>query len=280
MQMKELRMTYPAMRRLMLAALVALPVTVLPAIAEAHRAWMLPSATVLSGDDPWVTVDAAISNDLFYFEHFPMPLDGLAITAPDGSAAQAENQSRGRYRSTFDFQLKEPGTYRVSITGDLLVASYRQDGQQRRWRGTREALAREVPANAEGLRVTLGQRRIETFVTRGAPSDRVLQPVNEGLEMVPVTHPNDLVAGEAAQFRLLLDGKPAGGVEVSVVPGGNRYRDQLNDSKVKTAGDGSFAVTWTGPGMYWLNASVRDANSGMPNVQRNASYVATLEVLP
>lgn len=60
-------MNYPAMRRLMLAALVALPVTVLPTIAEAHRAWMLPSATVLSGDDPWVTVDAAISNDLFYF---------------------------------------------------------------------------------------------------------------------------------------------------------------------------------------------------------------------
>jgi hypothetical protein len=33
--------------------------------AQAHRAWLLPSATVLSGTDAWVTVDAAISNDLF-----------------------------------------------------------------------------------------------------------------------------------------------------------------------------------------------------------------------
>ncbi len=28
---------------------------------------MMPSSTVLSGDDVWVTVDAAVSNDLFYF---------------------------------------------------------------------------------------------------------------------------------------------------------------------------------------------------------------------
>ena len=69
----------------------------------------------------------------------------------------------------------------------------------RRWRGTREAFAREVPSGAENLRVMLGQRRIEFFVTRGAPTDRVLQPLNEGLEMVPITHPNDLVAGEPAR---------------------------------------------------------------------------------
>ncbi|MFX7306659.1 DUF4198 domain-containing protein, partial [Acinetobacter baumannii] len=87
-----------------------------------------------------------------------------------------------------------------------------------------------------------------------------------GLEMVPVTHPNDLAAGEEATFRLLLDGRPAAGVEVSVVPGGNRYRDRLGEMKVTTAEDGSFAVTWPGPGMYWLSASVRDANSGMPGV--------------
>jgi hypothetical protein len=225
-------------------------------------------------------VDAAVSNDLFYFEHFPMPLDGLTIMAPDGSAAQAENQARGRYRSTFDVRLSAPGTWRIAVAGESMFASWRQNGQQRRWRGTREAFAREVPAGAEALRVTLGQRRVEFFATRGAPTDRVLQPLNEGLEMVPITHPNDLVAAEPAQFRLLLDGKPAAGVEVSVVPGGNRYRDQLGEMKLRTAEDGSFAVNWTGPGMYWLNASVRDANSGLPNVQRNASYVATLEVLP
>ena len=261
--------------RLLIAALVALPIT-----AQAHRSWLLPSATVLSGNDPWVTVDAAVSNDLFYFEHFPMPLDGLAIMAPDGTQVSPENPSRGRYRSTFDFRLAQPGTYRASVAGEGLFASWREGGQPKRWRGTREALAANGPANAEQLRVTLSQRRVEFFVTRGAPSERVLQPLNEGLEMVPVTHPNDLVAGEPARFRLLLDGRPAGGVEVEIVPGGNRYRDAVNDQKVRTGADGVFEIRWGGPGMHWIGASVRDDRSGIAGVQRNAVYAATLEVLP
>ncbi len=270
-------MTLRSLKRLALAAMLVLPVTT---AAVAHRAWMLPSATVLSGEDPWVTVDAAVSNDLFYFEHFPMPLEGLTVMTPDGSAAEAANQSRGRYRSTFDVRLTVPGTYRIAVAGGGLNASWRENGQMRRWRGTREAFAREVPSGAENLRVMLGQRRIEFFVTRGAPTDRVLQPLNEGLEMVPITHPNDLVAGEPARFRMVLDGKPASGIEVTVIPGGNRYRDQLGEMKIRTGEDGSFSVAWPGPGMFWLNASVRDDNSGLPNVQRNASYAATLEVLP
>jgi uncharacterized GH25 family protein len=128
--------------------------------------------------------------------------------------------------------------------------------------------------------VTFGQRRVEFFVTRGAPTDRALQPTNEGLELVPVTHPNDLVAGEPARFRLLLDGKPAAGVEVSVIAGGIRYRDNLGETKVKADEAGLIEVRWQGPGMYWLSGSVRDDRSGIPNVQRNASYVATFEVLP
>src|SRR3546814_2795262 len=56
------------------------------------------SATVLSGDDVWVTVDAAISNDLFYFEHHPMRLDAMKAWAPDGSEAAIENRATGRYQ--------------------------------------------------------------------------------------------------------------------------------------------------------------------------------------
>ena len=42
---------------LVLALCIGLPISA----AQAHRSWMLPSATVLSGDDVWVTVDAAVS---------------------------------------------------------------------------------------------------------------------------------------------------------------------------------------------------------------------------
>ena len=54
-------------KHLKLALLAAAAVTMLSASAQAHRTWLLPSATVLSGKAPWVTVDAAVSKDLFYF---------------------------------------------------------------------------------------------------------------------------------------------------------------------------------------------------------------------
>ena len=60
-------------------ALLASAITMGSVTAEAHRQWLLPSATVLSGTDAWVTVDGAVSNDLFHFEHFPLQLDGLSV---------------------------------------------------------------------------------------------------------------------------------------------------------------------------------------------------------
>ena len=35
-----------------------------PLTALAHKQWLLPSATVVAGNDPWITVDAAVSNQL------------------------------------------------------------------------------------------------------------------------------------------------------------------------------------------------------------------------
>src|SRR5690606_10186655 len=62
-----------------------------PTIASAHKAWLRPSQTVVAGEAPWITVDAAVSNDLFYFNHVPLRLDNLVITAPDGTALEAAN---------------------------------------------------------------------------------------------------------------------------------------------------------------------------------------------
>jgi uncharacterized GH25 family protein len=255
--------------------------TALPLSAHAHRAWMLPSATVISGNNAWVTVDGAISNDLFYFEHHPLRLDNLSVLAPDGTAAKVENTSTGRYRSTFDVQLSQPGTYKMAVTNSGLNASYKENGQPKRWRGTAENFAKQVPANAEDLRVTQSQSRVETFVTAGKPTTTTLKPTGSGLELAPVTHPNDLFVGDTANFQLLLDGKPAADVEVSVVPSGVRYRDKLNDMTLKTNAEGKFSVKWTQPGMWFIEADVRDNKTALPQAkERRASYAATFEVLP
>ncbi len=128
----------------------------LPLSAQAHRSWLLPSATVLSGDEVWVTVDAAVSNDLFYFEHFPLRIANigtppealgarggrpgtLMISAPDGTKVEPQNGSIGRYRSTFDVPLKQKGTYKLAVVNDGVFASFKEGGKVRRWRGDADA---------------------------------------------------------------------------------------------------------------------------------------------
>jgi hypothetical protein len=262
------------------AALLALGATALFATpAAAHRQWMMPSATVLSGDDVWVTVDAAVSNDLFYFEHQPLRAQPLAM-APDGSAGKIENWATGRYRSTFDVHLTARGTWKIMSVNDSVFGSYRLNGVETRLpRGlSPDRLAEAIPAGATDVRTSHNVSRNEIFVTAGEPTTGVFTPTGKGIELVPVTHPNDLVAGETASFRFLLDGKPAAGLPVTIIPGGNRYRDTLNQIDLKTGPDGGIAVRWPGPGMYWLNVTT-EAGSEQAMPARRASYVTTLEVL-
>ena len=264
---------------LALAASLALPV-------QAHRGWIVPAATVLSGDDPWVTFDAAISNTIFHPDHAAMRLDGLAALAPDGTAAEVENSHTGKYRSTFDLNLKQPGTYKVFTASGGLGARWEgADGQRQFWPGRGEVanpadFDKKVPKDAKNLEVSYNWRRIETFVTSGAPTDTALKPENKGLELLPVSHPNDLFAEEEAQFRLLIDGEPAAGAKVTIIAGGMRYRDDQESIEVETGADGGFSVTWPAAGMYWLNASYRDDKAKAPATVRSGSYVATFEVLP
>ncbi|MET0868598.1 MAG: DUF4198 domain-containing protein, partial [Pseudorhodoplanes sp.] len=140
---------------------------------------------------------------------------------------------------------------------------------------------KEVPQNAQDLQASFLQSRIETFVTSGKPTKDILKITGAGLELAPVTHPNDMTAGNEATFQLMLDGKPAGNVKISVVPGGNRYRDKLGEMNLTTDADGKFTVKWPEPGMYWMEAVVRDEAAPIKEVkQRRAGYSATFEVLP
>ncbi|WP_158586897.1 DUF4198 domain-containing protein [Aurantiacibacter zhengii] len=249
--------------------------TLIPSEANAHRRWLLPSSTVLAGDSETITVDAAASNELFVFEHRPLRLDSLVITGPDGQSVQPQIIGSGSYRSVFDLPLAAQGTYRVALVSNGSMGSYELNGARHRFRGD----ASEVPEGATDVRMNHTHSRTETFVTLGAPSDTALQPVNSGLEMIAVSHPNDIVAGEPATVRFLIDGQPAAGLEVEFVEGNTRYRDNAGIQNLVTDAEGQLTLEAANPGMYYLEASSsQDGIDGEPD--RRSSYTAVLEFLP
>jgi len=250
-----------------------------PAVSEAARPWLLPSQTVLARSGGWVAVDAAMADDLFSVNQGAMPVDTLAVSGPDGQSVVPQNVARSRSRSTFDLELRQPGTYRIAVAEDAVAARWGEEGKPKRWRGTAAEMATGIPANAAKLEVEQNQRRVETFVSVGTPTEVKPRRV-AGIELAPVQHPNDLYARETAKFRFLLDGKPARDLDVEVIAGGTRYRDAPDEMRLKTDQNGEVAITWPSAGMYWLEASLQDEGATAPGVKkRRASYFGTFEVL-
>lgn len=231
--------------------------------ASAHRFWILPSSTVLSGENAWVTVDAAISNSLFFPDHAAPDLAAFTVVGPKGESVAIQNGNKGKYRSTFDVELATPGTYRIASVRDSVSVSYEENGETKRERGTEQTLDIAALKTKPGFTMSRNNSRVETFVTAGEPTP--IKPTGKGLELVTdKTHPNDLFTGEAVSFILNLDGKPAAKCEVTLIKGDDRYRSEAGEVKVTTDETGRFEVKFPEAGRYWLTASVGAAGRGGP----------------
>lgn len=254
--------------------------------AQAHRAWILPDVTVLSGENPKVAFDIAVSNSIFNFDHVPMRPDGLTILSPQGKELEPANVSTGAVRSVFDLTLAETGTYRISIVNHGMRAMWENaEGKRQFYPGRGEAFdeakLKEIIAKKPAkLEVSETSRRNETFVTSGEPTTKTLALTNKGLELKFITHPNDLFAGEEAAFQFYIDGKPAQGVEISLIREGTRYRNSQEEIILTTDKKGEFKVTWPHAGRYLLEADYSDKKGKKPASQRIGKYFGVFEVLP
>jgi uncharacterized GH25 family protein len=262
------------LRPTLLAALLALP-----GLAAAHVTFILPSSTVLS-KPAYVTFDAAVSGGIFHFDTIALRGEIIAY-APDGSVVPLENDLTGKLRRVFDVNMTQNGTYRVrnSSAGSISARWKDADGKNKGWRGPVAEFEKNVPKDAAELRLSESASTQETFITLGKPSE--LKATGQGLEFVPVTHPNDLYAGETARFRFTFDGKPvAAGLEVGVSAGGSRYRDAPNDLKLKTDANGEVKIKWPAPGMYRVEIVMHDNKTSLPQIkERRLSYSTVLEAL-
>jgi len=260
---------------------IALALAGLAFSAQAHRPWMVPTQTLIESDrETWVTIDGAVSEGLFDVDHMPLRMDGLLVIDPDGASSPAPAATVGKHRASVDIPLPKDGTYRITLAATNVMGSYKLNGEQKRFgRGGPS----EVPAGATDVKTTTTLQRQDTFVTRNKTSSGALKPTGVGLEMVPVTHPNELHAGEKASMRFLLDGKPLANFPFSLIPGGVKYRGTANEVRLTTDAKGEASFTLPAPNMYWLSAAY-PANAprgpGVEGPAKRYSYSATLEIQP
>lgn len=246
----------------LLAAIALGAFAILPATAQAARNWVHPSTVTLSGKNAWVTIDAASSDELYIPNLRPLRIETIQVFDSDGQTVAPQNPSMGKFRSTLDVELNKPGTWKVTSLSTSVMASWTENGEVKRFRGTGEEFAKQVPASAADLKTIRSVSRNETFMTRDAPTTKVFEPTGQDLEMVPVTHPADVIVGEPATFRFLLNGKPAAGLEVVFMRGGDHWKLKPHEITLKTNADGEVTATLPEGGMWWMSATVQTGETG------------------
>jgi uncharacterized GH25 family protein len=116
----------------------------------------------------------------------------------------------------------------------------------------------------------------DVYVTRGAPSAEALRPSGRGLELIPVTHPSDIVSGEDATFRLLLDGQPLAGAPVTVFREAGRWDGRKVEAELVTDANGLVTIRASDPGAYMtLIRHRRPAPAGSPTPYVSYSHTLT-----
>jgi hypothetical protein len=246
--------------------------------ASAHRLWLVASTTVLSGKGEHISVEGAISNDLFFPNHLSLPLAATTATSASGKKLRLLSPAEGKIRTSFELKLDESGTYRIATLNDMMFLNWQEGGETKHARGAPAEMEKRDLAALEKPGVSRWISRVETFVTCGEPTP--VKPTGQGIEFDFTTHPNDLVHGETAAFRLLLDGKPLPNTKVAVVKGEDRFRDDTGELAVTSDAGGLVKINWPTPGRYWLSAEAAEAPGefkGLP-LERGAAYFLTLDV--
>lgn len=248
--------------------------------SQAHKRWFMPTDFTLSEEET-VTVDFTASNNIFFVDS-SMPLEIVTVLSPSGGDIPLQNAVQGKRRSSFDIEVDSAGSYRISAGGPpMYFVSYYLPGKSEpgRARGSLAKLKAELPAQATAIEFAESFSLIETFVTLGAETTPAERAVNPGLSLQPQgSHPSTLYADEAAHFFFALDGKPAGGVSVTVQAEGSRYRDEQEELAYRTAEDGSVSISWPRAGRYLLEASLEQVPEQGDIAKRYFSYYLTLEV--
>lgn len=249
----------------------------------AHSRWMVPSHTVISGNDSTsVALDMSISNDIFHPDN---PYGGLTpsqlatgdskaskkngpvhplakiaqstklvVTAPNGEQSNNTPIVDFGRKSVANVVLSESGTYRFELTQNPIYFTSYSDETNAPGRifGIDEKSMQQLPKNARNIEKTQLVNRVQSFVTRNDSSRKSIEPTGEGLELIFKTHPNDLFVNESSSMTLMLNGKALSDSEIKLVKGGTRYRNDRRVQNFRSNAKGEFSIHWREPGRYLL----------------------------
>ncbi|MDW3048971.1 DUF4198 domain-containing protein, partial [Vibrio sp. Vb1554] len=214
--------------------------------AQAHPRWVLPSHfTVSKEGGDWLTFDVTASHGTFVFDK-PAGSEQAFVIMPDGRSERPNFVIRGKRRSMFDFFFVEEGTHKVAINNEPSYYTQYKAGRRDtvKWvRANKAERADVLPEKTRDVVTQLSYTRAESYITVGKPTEKALEIEGKLLELKPLTHPSDIIEGEAVTFQFFFDGKPQQGVTAEITREGTLYRNHQEQIDVVSDKDGKITFT-------------------------------------
>ncbi|WDS35078.1 DUF4198 domain-containing protein [Pseudoxanthomonas sp.] len=245
--------------------------------ALAHTPYLLTSDFAPHAGQT-VALDAAFA-ETFFLPEAAFDDSRFSVTGPDGQAQALVAQSM-KTRTVAEFTLPEAaaGTYRLS-TGLRLGALFRSWEIGGKRESSRDASVK-IPAGAKVISDFQSRTLAETYLSVGAPDRAALASRGEGLEFVPVDHPDDLYVGEQFAFVVQYDGKPlaAQKVEITEAVWSSDRKPRVVELITDAQGQARFKLEQAGTWVA-LSRHRTPAPASAPVAEYSNSYTLTFRVL-
>lgn len=244
--------------------------------AHAHTPYLSPS-TYAPRAGQMVALDASFA-EVFFVPETAFDDSQFSVTGPDGRTAVLPAQVM-KTRTVAEYTLPAgTGTYRLS-TGQRLGALFRKWEINGKRESSRDP-AVKIPAGAKVISDFQSRTLAETYVTAGNPDRAALAPHNQGIELVPVTHPNDLYVGEAFEFIAQYDGAPLASqkIEITEAVWSSDRTPQVVTVTTDAKGHGRFPLTSAGSWIA-LTRHRTAAPAGATVAEYSNSYTLSFRVL-
>lgn len=255
---------------LLLSALIASSTAAL-----AHTPYLQPTSFDVNSSGK-VSFDASFS-EKFFVPEVAFNNSIFKVTGPDGKQATPALLSVLSTRTVAEHTLKTDGTYRLSTGNRLgkIFKIYKKDGERHSAKDPKAPL----PKGAKLLSFFQSNTKAESYVTKGKPSKSALKATGKGLELVMLSHPNELFVGDDVEMTVQYNGKHIDKLSVDVM----LAKDQFSTNKpaqVIVSKNGQLTLNVDEAGVYLLRARHRTpAPKGSVAPTISNTYTLTLEII-
>ncbi|MBM6550965.1 DUF4198 domain-containing protein [Marinomonas ostreistagni] len=249
----------------------------------AHELMIMPAKSIITEAPASVAVDISASHGVFRFDK-PVGADNINVYGANGKRIRnIGTVVKSASRTSFDLPIDENGTYKIVYGGSepMYMTTYTigKRDTQKRLRGSLAQVQDLIPEDAKNIETIKMSRYGMSFVTAKMPTEEVINPTNEGFEIIPVTHPADYINGEELEFQALLDGEAVEGVEITVKAEAALYNGELEPIKATTDEDGMASIEIENAGRYAATFGYQGENPGADADKAFYTVFYTFEVV-